>query len=215
MSPVLSYLLLSSAVVVVTVGVKPGTDDCPEVNCEEAQPVLLNCSDAGYARATLVQWWRSHPLGEREGVLLLQVLSGSIRKSPGQADMGLSRESCLENGDCSLIVQPGGQRAGIYHCVVWTRDRITERNIRLACEESSSHTPLIVGVILAVIGVACLTATAIVIYRRPTLSQHRQPGSYVNVPPRVHHSNQNSPESQSDYMSLNLDRQSLYSQLHK
>ncbi|XP_078092152.1 uncharacterized protein LOC144508211 [Mustelus asterias] len=88
------------------------------------------------------------------------------------------------------------------------------RRVELA--ESSSHTPLIVGVILAVIGVTCLITTAIVIYRRPRLSQHRQrAGSYVNVAPQVHHSNQNSPESQSDYMSLNLDRQSLYSQLHK
>ncbi|XP_072325108.1 uncharacterized protein [Scyliorhinus torazame] len=81
--------------------------------------------------------------------------------------------------------------------------------------ESSSHLPIIMGVILAIIGVMCLITTVILIYRRCTLIRQEQPaGTYVNVPLPGRQSNQDTPAPDSAYMSLNLNEQSLYSQLH-
>ncbi|XP_038669464.1 uncharacterized protein LOC119974550 isoform X2 [Scyliorhinus canicula] len=81
--------------------------------------------------------------------------------------------------------------------------------------ESSFHLPIIVGVTLAIIGVMCLITTVILIYRRCTVIRQGQPGTYVNVPLPGGHSNQDSPITDSTYMSLNLNDQSLYSQLHR
>ncbi|XP_072325101.1 uncharacterized protein [Scyliorhinus torazame] len=84
----------------------------------------------------------------------------------------------------------------------------------VAIVESSSHSPIIVCVILAIIGVVCLITTVILIYRRCTPILQEQPVTYVNVPLPGGHSNQDNPASDSAYMSLNLNEQSLYSQLH-
>ncbi|XP_038669458.1 uncharacterized protein LOC119974549 isoform X2 [Scyliorhinus canicula] len=86
---------------------------------------------------------------------------------------------------------------------------------RVAIAESSSHYPIIVCVILAIIGVVSLITTVILIYRRRTPILQGQPGTYVNVPLPGGHSNQDSPMTDSTYMSLNLKEQSLYSQLHR
>ncbi|XP_038669462.1 uncharacterized protein LOC119974550 isoform X1 [Scyliorhinus canicula] len=215
MSNILSCLILSSVVAVVTGGVNHELGKCPEVNLEGPHPVTLNCSDPSYARATLVQWRWTDTFGKRKELLLLQVLNGSITKSPGHADLELSAESCVKHGDCSLTVTSMREAPGIYHCIVWTTKWISEQKIRLVHKESSFHLPIIVGVTLAIIGVMCLITTVILIYRRCTVIRQGQPGTYVNVPLPGGHSNQDSPITDSTYMSLNLNDQSLYSQLHR
>ncbi|XP_072325106.1 uncharacterized protein [Scyliorhinus torazame] len=214
MSNILSCLLLSSTVAVVTGGVNHVLGECPEVNCEGPHSVTLNCSDPSYARATLVQWRQTDTFGKWKELLLLQVLNGRITNAPGRADLGLSAESCVEHGDCSLTVTPMREAPGLYHCIVWTPKWISEQTIRLVHKESSSHLPIIMGVILAIIGVMCLITTVILIYRRCTLIRQEQPGTYVNVPLPGRQSNQDTPAPDSAYMSLNLNEQSLYSQLH-
>ncbi|XP_067874882.1 uncharacterized protein [Heterodontus francisci] len=88
---------------------------------------------------------------------------------------------------------------------------------RLEVAEASPKSSIIVGIILAVIGVACLIATVIVIYiyKRTKLIQQNQPGNYVNVPLQPRGSNQNAAELDSAYMTLNLNERSLYSQLQR
>ncbi|XP_067874881.1 uncharacterized protein [Heterodontus francisci] len=198
-------------------GVSPGRNECPEVNFDGSHPVLLSCSDPSYARATLVQWRWTDSSRKWKERLLIQFMNGNITRHRDRADMELSTKTCIENGNCSLTMRPTQNDTGLYHCVVWTSERITERKIRLVYREASPKSSIIVGIILAVIGVACLIVTVIVIYiyKRTKLIQQNQPGNYVNVPLQPRGSNQNAAELDSAYMTLNLNERSLYSQLQR
>ncbi|XP_043541999.1 uncharacterized protein LOC122547443 [Chiloscyllium plagiosum] len=74
---------------------------------------------------------------------------------------------------------------------------------------------LISGISLAVIGVLCLIASAMIVYKRPTVRQQNQPGNYVNIPARHQLSNQGDPAVSSIYTILNVNDRSLYSQLQR
>ncbi|XP_078389610.1 uncharacterized protein LOC144671530 [Cetorhinus maximus] len=161
MSIVLSLLLTTA---VVTGGVRGGKGECPEVKFDGSHPVSLRCSDPSYAKANLVQWRWTDSLGKRKEVLLLQVLNGKVTEHPVRSNLGLSRERCVESGDCSLNMTPTGDDVGLYHCVVWTNARITEEQSLLsnkAGPEALRATYVAVGVsagglllLLALVGLA-------------------------------------------------------------
>ncbi|XP_048379938.1 uncharacterized protein LOC125448590 isoform X2 [Stegostoma tigrinum] len=158
----LSFLLLTEAAVVIG-GVKHEQHKCPQVYFDGLHRVMLNCSNPAYVRAALVQWRWTDFSGKQKEQLLLQVLNGNLMRHTDWADMGISIEACVENGNCSLCMAPAQYSAGLYHCIVWTSKSITEEKTWLIYKvDSRDLGPIYIAVgagvgllLLAIIGVIC------------------------------------------------------------
>ncbi|XP_041032598.1 uncharacterized protein LOC121270983 isoform X2 [Carcharodon carcharias] len=199
-------------------GVRGGKGECPEVNFNGSHSVSLHCSDPSYARATLVQWRWTDSLGNWKEHLLLQVLNGKVTEHPGRSNLGLSRERCMESGDCSLTMTPTGDDVGLYHCVVWTNTRITEEQSLLAYKagpKALRATYVAVGVcgglllLLALVGFAWICRRKGRGQAQSSESQNHR-GNNINLNATYVNQRRN---LNSTYMGLNLSDRHLYSNL--
>ncbi|XP_072910901.1 uncharacterized protein [Hemitrygon akajei] len=163
--PLLLHLLLLAAVLSrVTGDRKEEQRVCREESFgDDAHDVALNCSDPSYAQPVLVQWRWSQLPGPTKEVLLLQLLNGNLTKYTGRAALAFSTQSCVNSGDCTLTLKPRKDDTGLYHCVVWTKLRITETKIRLVYKGDFKTAYIVAG---ACGGVLMIAAVILLIYLR-------------------------------------------------